>query len=131
MSKKMKYELEIMKKTSPKVLYNMIATPDGLSDWFADNVSTDKDNVFTFVWDGDEEKARLLFSKSGEVIRLQWLEDEKNQLETYFELQMSPVPSDPKMCLLTITDFSEESEMEESVMFWENQINDLKRILGS
>lgn len=131
MSEKKKYEIENLIKTSPKVLYNMIATPDGLSDWFADNVSTNKENIFTFVWDGDEEKARLIFSKLGEAIRLQWLEDEENELDTYFELLMSPDPSDPKVCLLTITDFSDEDEMEESVMFWENQISDLKRILGA
>lgn len=131
MSEKKKYEIENLIKTSPKVLYNMIATPDGLSDWFADNVSTNKENIFTFVWDGEEEKARLIFSKPGEGIRLQWLEDEENDLETYFEFLMSPDPSDPKVCLLTITDFSEDHEKEESVMFWENQISDLKRILGA
>ena len=131
MSEKKKYEIENLIKTSPKVLYNLIATPDGLSDWFADSVSTNKENIFTFVWDGEEEKARLIFSKLGEGIRLQWLEDEENGLETYFEFLMSPDPSDPKVCLLTITDFSDKEEMEETVMFWENQISDLKRILGA
>ena len=30
-----------------------------------------------------------------------------------------------------ITDFAEEDEVEESKMLWDNQISDLKQILGS
>jgi hypothetical protein len=32
---------------------------------------------------------------------------------------------------MTITDFAEEDELEESQMLWEQQINDLRRILGA
>lgn len=131
MSKKKKYELENLIKTSSIVLYKMIATADGLSEWFADSVNTNKENVFTFIWEGEEEQARLLSKKQGESICFQWIDDENSKLDTYFELRISPVPSDPKMTLLTVTDFAEDDETEEAIMYWENQLTELKRMLGS
>ena len=64
MTDKVKYELEYLLRTSPKVLESMLCTPSGLSEWFADDVNI-KDDIFTFIWDGREEKARLLSKKSG------------------------------------------------------------------
>ena len=48
------FELEYLLKTSTKVLENMLSTPSGLSEWFADDVNI-KDDIYTFVWDGSEE----------------------------------------------------------------------------
>ena len=39
MTEKNKFELEFLLKTSGKVLENMIFTPAGLSEWFADDVN--------------------------------------------------------------------------------------------
>jgi hypothetical protein len=109
----------------------MVSTPDGLSDWFADSVSNNQENIYTFKWGLDEEEARMLASKSGEMIRFQWIEDEEDGIESYFEFAISPIPSDPKNILLTITDFAEKSDKESSQMFWEKQISILKRKLGA
>ena len=38
MTKKEQFELEYVLKTSPKVLDKLLSTPDGLSEWFADDV---------------------------------------------------------------------------------------------
>ena len=56
---KEKYELEFLLKTSPRVLEKLINTPDGLSEWFADDVNIN-DDIYSFEWDGNEEEARLL-----------------------------------------------------------------------
>jgi len=42
-----KFELEYIIKSSPAILFNYLSTPDGLSQWFADNVNI-KDNKFYF-----------------------------------------------------------------------------------
>lgn len=129
MAEKERFELEFLLKTSPKVLDNMISTPSGLSEWFAEDVNI-KDEVYTFIWDGSEEEARLVNKKVNSRIKFQWIEDEEDDLDTYFELRYEIDPM-TKMVVLTVTDFAEPDEIEESQRFWENQIGELKRILGA
>lgn len=129
MTEKERFELEFLLKTSPKVLDNMISTPSGLSEWFADDVNI-KEDVFTFIWDGSEEEARLVNKKVNSRIKFQWIEDEEDDLDTFFELRYEIDPM-TKMVVLTVTDFAEADEMEEAKRLWENQINELKRTLGA
>lgn len=129
MAEKERFELEFLLKTSPKVLDNMISTPSGLSEWFADDVNI-KDEVYTFIWDGSEEDARLVSKKANSRIKFQWVEDEEEGLDTYFELRYDIDPM-TKMVVLTITDFADADELEESQRLWENLIGDLKRTLGA
>ncbi|PWL24662.1 MAG: hypothetical protein DCO96_12715 [Fluviicola sp. XM-24bin1] len=126
---KEKYELEYLLKTSIKVLDNMVATPSGLSEWFADDVNI-KDDVYTFFWDGSEEEARRLSRKNGAKIRWQWLEDEEEGEDTFFELFYEVDPM-TKAVILTVTDFAEPDEMEEAKRLWEQQINNLRSIIGA
>jgi len=129
MSEKVRFELELELRSSTAVLFNMISTPSGLSDWFADNVNI-KEDVYTFIWDGSEQQARLLHKKKGESIKFQWLEDEEEGLDTYFELRIHVDELTNDVALL-ITDFAEESEMEDAKMLWNNQIAELKMTIGS
>lgn len=129
MAEKEKFELEYLLKTSPKVLDNMISTPSGLSEWFSDDVNI-KDDVYTFFWDGSEEEARLITKKTGSKVRWQWIDDEDDDLDTYFEMRYEVDPM-TKAVIFTITDFAEPGEQEEVMRLWENQIGDLKRILGA
>jgi len=126
---KEKFELEYLLKTSPKVLNNMLCTPAGLSDWFADNVIIE-DDIYTFFWDGSEEQARLIALKSNSRIRWQWIEDEEEGLETYFEFRFDVDPM-TKEVVLIVTGFATKEETQEVQALWDNQINELKRILGA
>lgn len=129
MNEKVKFELEYLLKTSPKVLENMLCTPSGLSEWFADDVNI-KDDIFTFFWDGSEDKARLLSKKNNSKAKFQWLGDEEDANDCYFEMSYDVDPM-TKVVVMTITDFAEEDELEESQMLWEQQVGDLRRILGA
>ncbi|MGB1313721.1 START-like domain-containing protein [Bizionia paragorgiae] len=127
MEEKVKYELEFPIHASPSLLYQYISTPSGLSEWFADNVNS-RGELFKFIWDGSEEQAKLVTKKSGERIKFKWLADE---VESYFfeiKIQVDEITKDVS---IMITDFAEEDEVEESKMLWENQISDLKQVLGS
>lgn len=126
---KEKFELEYLLKTSPRVLENMIASPTGLSEWFADDVSV-SDDIYHFDWDGVVESARLLHHKMNSRIRFIWLEDEENGLETFFEINYQ-VDSMTSMVALRIIDFSEPEDLENSRMLWDQQVGDLKRLLGA
>ncbi|MBB69375.1 MAG: hypothetical protein CMC77_04785 [Flavobacteriaceae bacterium] len=127
MSTKVKYELEFPIQASPQLLYNYISTPSGLSEWFADNVNS-RGELFTFIWDDSEEQAKLLTKKNSERIKFQWLESEDD--DCFFELRIQ-VDNITKDVSIIVTDFSDDDEIEESKMLWENQIASLKQILGS
>ena len=129
MAEKEKFEQEYLLKTSLKVLDNMISTPSGLSEWFADDVNI-KDDVFTFFWDGSEEDARLLTKKQGTRVRWQWLEDEEDGMDTFFEVRYEMDPM-TKAVILTVTDYAEPDELDESQRLWEQQIGNLRRVLGA
>ncbi|AUC81068.1 START-like domain-containing protein [Lacinutrix sp. Bg11-31] len=127
MDEKVKYEIEIPIHASPTLLYQYISTPSGLSEWYADNVNS-RGEIFKFIWDGSEEQAKLLTKKSGERVKFRWMEDEGESY--YFEIRIQ-VDEITKDVSIMITDFAEEDEVEEGKMLWENQISDLKQVLGS
>lgn len=129
MSEKIKYQLEFEVKSSTSVLFNMISTPSGLSDWFADDVNI-KDDVYSFFWDGSSEEAKLLTRKKGESIKFQWMEDFEDGMKTYFEMAIK-VDELTNDVALMVTDFAEEDEIEEAQLLWTNQVADLKMVIGS
>ncbi|NAS12946.1 START-like domain-containing protein [Poritiphilus flavus] len=126
MSGKIKFELEFVIQSSPQLLYQYLSTPSGLSEWFADNVNS-RGETFNFIWDGAEEQAKLLKRKSDEFVKFAW---EDNGDESFFEMKII-VDEITKDVSLFITDFAEEDEIDEAKMLWENQVSDLKQVLGS
>ncbi|NAS30359.1 SRPBCC domain-containing protein [Flavobacteriaceae bacterium R38] len=127
MQDKTKYEIEFVVHSSPQLLYQYLSTPSGLSEWFADNVNS-RGELFTFIWDDGEEEAKLIRKKSGELVKFKWEESEGD--DTFFEMRIV-VDEITKDVSLLITDFAEDDEMEEAKMLWENQISDLKHVIGS
>ena len=126
MNDKIKFEIEFVIQSSPQLLYQYLATPSGLSEWFADNVNS-RGEKFIFIWDGAEEEALLLKRKTDEFVRFSW---EENDDDSYFEMKII-VDEITKDVSLFISDFAEEDEVEESKMLWTNQVSDLKQVLGS
>ena len=129
MNDKEKYEMEFVIQASPMLIYQYISTPSGLSEWFADNVNS-RGELFTFIWDGSEEQAKLLTKKSGERVKFRWISDEEDGSSYYFEIRIQ-VDEITKDVSLMITDFAEEDEIDEGKMLWDNQISSLKQVLGS
>ena len=127
MSTKIKFEIEFPIHASPHMLYQYFGTPSGLSEWFADNVNS-RGEVFTFIWDGAEEQAKVLQERPEEKIKFKWLDGEDDK--TYFEFRIE-VDEITKDVSLIVTDFAVEDEIEESKMFWENQIDELKHTIGA
>jgi len=126
MSEKTKFELEFVIQSSPQLLYQYLSTPSGLSEWFADNVNS-RGETFNFIWDGSEEQAKLVKRKSDEFVRFAWDDDES---DSFFEMKII-VDEITKDVSLFITDFAEDDEIDEAKMLWENQVSDLKQVLGS
>ncbi len=72
MQNKIKYELEFVIHASPQMLYQYISSPSGLSEWYADNVNS-RGEIYTFIWEDVEEKAKLLRKKMDESVKFRWL----------------------------------------------------------
>ena len=126
MSEKIKYELEFPIQASPNMLYQYISSASNLSEWFADNVNS-RGKVFSFFWDGVEEKAELISFKNGKYVRFKWLD---NDDDSFFEINIV-VDELTKDVSLVICDFAQKDEVEEGKMLWESQISDLKQVIGS
>jgi len=128
MQEPIKFEIEFPIHVSPTLLYQYIATPSGMSEWFADNVNS-RGEYFNFIWDGQEERAKIIKRVSEDRARFQW--DYDADTKKYFELRIEIDEITDDVSLM-ITDFGEDaSEVEEQKMFWENQISELKKVLGS
>ena len=126
MTEKIKYELEFPIHASPNMLYQYISSASNLSEWFADNVNS-RGKVFSFFWDGVEEKAELISFKNGKYVRFKWLD---NDDDSFFEINIV-VDELTKDVSLVICDFAQKDEVEEGKMLWESQISDLKQVIGS
>jgi hypothetical protein len=124
---KFKFELEYTLNCSAKVLFSRLSTPEGLGEWFAEQVNVDGDQ-FSFYWNGSESKARLAAIKDNRLVRFEW-EGLENEEENYFEFRINMDELTGDLALL-ITDFAENEEKEDSIDLWDSQINDLKRVLG-
>ncbi len=129
MQQKIRYELEFPLNSSPQLLYQYISTPSGLQEWFADNVNS-RGEFFTFIWNHTEERARLSSKKTGEKVKFKWVDDAQNDTEYYFELRILE-DEITKDVSLVVVDFALEDELDESKLLWENQVSDLKHVIGS
>ena len=129
MEGKIRYELEFPINSSPQLLYQYISTPSGLQEWFADNVNS-RGEFFTFIWNDSEEKARLYSKKTGEKIKFKWIDDNNKDTEYYFELRIL-VDEITKDVSLMVIDFADTDDVTESKLLWENQVSDLKHVIGS
>jgi uncharacterized protein YndB with AHSA1/START domain len=127
MASKNKFEIEFPIRSSLRILYNQISSPDGLSEWFADNVNL-SGKMYTFFWDGDEQEAELLSKKNNQGVKFRWLDE---PADTYFELKLE-VDGITQDISLIVTDFAEdEEEEEEGRLLWDKQIEKLRQSIGS
>ncbi len=121
------YSMEYGFKTSPRLLFTAISTPEGLSRWFADQVIPEGE-LFRFVWEDSEQLARIQAFKDNEYIRFQWVEDNLSDLS--FELRILHDPVSSGIALM-ITDQAESHELELSKRVWDAQVKRLQRLFSS
>ncbi|HOV71059.1 MAG TPA: START-like domain-containing protein [Dysgonamonadaceae bacterium] len=126
---KEKFHIEfVMGNVSQNSLWRMVSHPEGLSEWFADEISVDEEsNQYIFTWNKDSESANVIFSRPLSAIRFHWLDDEDEN--SYFEFALYKVELTGDMTL-EITDFAEPDEKSDAIILWETQVEEMKRRLG-
>jgi uncharacterized protein YndB with AHSA1/START domain len=122
-----KIEIEYLLRTSDSILYNCMSTPSGLEEWFAPEVHI-RGDIFTFLWEGEERKAKLVAKKKEQMVRFQWV-DETDYDSNFFELNIKIDEMTGELALL-VTDFAEEGEEDDQKMLWDEAIEELKRHIG-
>jgi uncharacterized protein YndB with AHSA1/START domain len=126
MSEKKKFNIEYEIKSSPRILYSFLNEPNGLTQWFADDVSV-KDQVYTFTWDDEPQKAKLVSIKENKLVRFRWIDDEP---QYFFEMEIvqDELTND---VALSITDFATEETINDRRLIWDNQVEYLISVLGA
>jgi uncharacterized protein YndB with AHSA1/START domain len=124
---KSRYELEYTLNSPVRVLFDRLSTPEGLAEWFADNVTVDGD-IFTFYWDKSEARARLAYARENKVVRFDWL-DFADTESNFFEFRIVIHELTNDVALL-ITDHAEEEELDDAHDLWNTQISYLRKVLG-
>jgi len=126
MSEKKKFNIEYEIKSSPRILYSFLSETNGLSQWFADEVNV-RDQVYTFTWDDEQQKAKLITVKENKLVRFRWVDDDP---QYYFEMEIlqDELTND---VALSITDFATDDTLGERKLIWDNQIEYLISVLGA
>lgn len=118
--------MEFPVRCSPSILYEFLSTPAGLQEWFADKVD-ERDNVFSFSWNGTTDKAEVTESEQEKFIRFHWMHQPKDE---YFEfrIEKSEVTN---LTILIIKDFAEKGDVKDQSQLWDYQVKDLFHRLGN
>jgi uncharacterized protein YndB with AHSA1/START domain len=126
MSKKQLFSIEFPVRCSPAILFEFIATPAGMQEWFADKVD-EWDGEYNFTWNGTIEKAKVLEKEQDKYIKFRWTTSPK---EEFFELRIEKSEIS-NQTVLVIKDFAEKKDIKDQSQLWEYQIKDLFHRIGS
>lgn len=122
-----KYQMEYIMHCPVTLLYDFLSTPSGLQEWFADDVML-KDDVYTFNWDGQLQKAQLLNAKIDSYLRFHWMDKPEG---TYVEFRITQDELTGEIAL-TVTDFGEnEDDIITNKRLWDSQIQRLLKVMGA
>ena len=125
---KTKVQYEFPMHCQSEILYEYMASAEGLSEWFADDVEERGDDFF-FNWNsGPDEKATLIRYKPESFVRFRWEEDEGSK--NYFEMTIviDDITDD---LALNVVDFCDPGDEDENRLYWENLIENLRLKLGA
>lgn len=118
--------MEFPVRCSPAILFEFLATSNGLQEWFADKVD-DRDNHFIFNWNGSIEKADVIEKEQDRLIRFHWVTSPPNE---FFEFKIEKTEVS-NQTILVISDFAEKNEIKDQKQLWDYQIKELFHRLGN
>lgn len=128
MSVYVKVEFEYLLKTSNKVLYNFLSTPDGLQEWFADKVNYKQNGEFEFNWDDELATAKIVSKRNNESVVFEFTDEEREGNTLEFKINTDPLTRD---LALQIADYCLDDDQKSNRQLWDFLINNLKTKLGA
>lgn len=125
---KIKVQYEYPMHCQSEILYEYMATAEGLSEWFAEE-AVERGDDFYFSWNGGpSEKATLIRYKPESFVRYRWEEDEGTKYFFEMTIVIDEITNDLS---LNITDFCDSGDEEENRLYWDNLIENLQIKLGA
>jgi hypothetical protein len=84
---------------------------------------------FYVIWN-DSEESKTCLKEIRRKVKFKWVDAENKDTDFFFELHIL-VDELTKDVSLLVVDFAEKDEINEASQLWENQISDLKHLIGS
>jgi uncharacterized protein YndB with AHSA1/START domain len=128
---KNKFITDYQINASKKIVFNYLSTASGLSEWFADDVNINEDKHYVFHFDNQDHFARQVSIRSYLNVKYEFYdpanpnEEDKSFIE--FKLEENDLT---QTLFVTVIDYSDEYDEEESIAIWEGLIGRLKEIIG-
>jgi hypothetical protein len=117
---------------STKMLYPYLQSAAGLSEWFADDVKINNESkVFTFFWDNEEHKAKLVAHRTNHFARFEFVPETKLEENdpSYFELRLESNDLTQSV-FLKVLDYSDFEDIKELTALWNSLIDSLRKTVG-
>lgn len=127
---KFEYTGEFEFKASKKMLYPYLSTASGLAQWFADDVNIDEDKILTVIWDGEENKAKMVAHRTNSLVKIEFIPNDSEDNDpnfVEFKIDMNELT---QAVFIRVTDYSEMDDLAELGELWENLMHNLKEIVG-
>lgn len=119
--------MEFEVHSNPNVLFELLSTPSGFSEWYCDDVDV-RGDVFTFKWGNDEETVTMIGRKAPEVIRFRRSADDDPAAYFEFRIRIDDMTNE---VALIVTDHAWPGESGNVRSLWASQIANLTRVLGA
>jgi len=131
-SKKKLFTADYEIHASIKMLYPYIQTASGLSEWFAEDVTiNNNDKSFTFFWDNEEHRAKLVAFRTNHFVRFEFLpenkEDENDPSYVELRLDFNELTQSTYIKILDYSDFDDHRELHS---LWDGLIEQFRKIVG-
>jgi uncharacterized protein YndB with AHSA1/START domain len=128
---KFKFNIEFELKASPKVIYPYICTASGLQQWFCEKAKNIDSHTIDLFWDKESHLARIVSQRLNKSVKFEF-PNTSDDAKDYNFLEMRIDTSElTQSTYIKITDYSENSDVEELTELWEEFIHKLKIIIGS
>ena len=128
---KKKYNIEYEIRSSPKILFNFISTPNGLAQWFADDVNLDPQKNFVFIWDNQKSPAKKTIQKLNQQVKYEFIskDPKDNDDPSYIEFNLEESEL-TQTSFLKIIDYSEIESEQDMQELYQSLVHNLKEIVG-
>lgn len=126
---KFKFTDEFEFQASPKILFEFISTPVGLSQWFCDKAQNSLQNMWNLVWDETDHLATQTHNKPNKLVRYQFQPQDPDDHDPpflQFEIEKNELT---RVAFLKVTDYSTMTDQNELEELWHGLIGNLKTVI--
>ncbi len=128
---KNKFIADYQINASKKIVFNYLSTASGLAEWFADDVIINEDKHFVFHFDNEDHYARQTIFRVNLHVKFEFYDPANPEASDKPFIEFKLDENDLTQTLfLTVIDYTDDYDDEESAAIWDGLIGKLKEIIG-